>query len=296
MKRPLIITSIIGLAVAGIVGALHGYGALGVIERPIAGMISHFRQITSAMNDQWQYLIIAVLALSVAGLTLTTRRRNRLAIIMGVLLIELLVLAWVFSLFHVLFQPFPSLLAVALAFVAAERTVAIATHSRATNARALFTGRLSDEEMHRVVTGDMPLNAEPRSYDSTVVVCDIANKYDLADDTEPSAFAEATEQFIQRTTGLLLNAGAYIQAADGEGVVAVFGFPQGDTEHAEKAVRVALDLLNSFRHARRQNNGELFANCDVHLGVSSGTMIVAPLKREGENMGLLPAGEPVELA
>lgn len=298
MKRPLVATLIIGLVVAAIVGALHGYGLFLRIEQPIAGLIAHFRKISHPLGDTWQYLIIAAFAFGVAGLTLTSNRRMRMAWIAGVVLLELIALAWICALYHILFQPLPSLLAVVLAFIAAERTVAIATHSRATMGRALFGGRLSDEQLDRVITGDMPLDIEARTYETTVVVCDIANKYDLAEDTDPSVFAETTEKFIRRTTALFLKAGGYIQASDGEGVVAIFGFPESSAEHAEhaeKAIRVTLDLVNAFRDSRRQNNGELFGNCDVHLGVSSGTIIVAPLKQDEAPM-LLTSGEPVELA
>ena len=44
-----------------------------------------------------------------------------------------------------------------------------------------------------------------------------------------------------------------------------------------------------------QNNGDPFGKCDVHMGVSSGTIIVAPLQN-GQRPGLLTTGEPVELA
>src|SRR5258708_27655387 len=89
-----------------------------------------------------------------------------------------------------------------------------------------------------------------------------------------------------------MQAGFYIQTADAEGVVALFGFPETDAHHADKAVRVALDAVERF-HQARLGNGE--AKCDVHLGVSSGTMIVAPLQ-DGERPGLITSGEPVELA
>jgi class 3 adenylate cyclase len=105
---------------------------------------------------------------------------------------------------------------------------------------------------------------------------------------------EATAKFIRRATDSFLKAGAYIEAADGEGVVAIFGFPNADREHAEKAVRVALNLVNEFRKASRQN-GELAAECDVHFGLSSGLMIAAPLEHYG-NQKLLTSGEPIELA
>ena len=294
MKRPVAATLIIGLAVAGIVGALHSYGVFAAIEQPVAGLITHFRKVSHVIADEWLYVIIAILSLGIAGLTIASSRRTRIALLVGALLIELLALAWICALYHVLFQPLPSLLAVVLAYVAADRTVAIATHGRAHLAQTLFGGRLSGGQMQRVIEGDMPLNTEARTYEATVVVCDIANKYDLAEDTDPAAFAETTEKFIRRTTGLLLRAGGYIQAADGEGVVAIFGFPDGDSEHAEKAVRVTLDLISSFRDSRRPNNGDLLGG-EVHLGVSSGTMIVAPISHD-DTPSLLTSGEPVELA
>lgn len=295
MKRPLVAALIVGLLVAGLVGALHGFGVFLKVEQPIAGLIAHFRKISHPLDDKWQYVIVGLLSVGVAALTVTSVRRTRMAWLVGIFLIELVALAWVCALFHVFFQPFSSLVAVVLAFIAAERTVAIATRGRAQLARALFAGRLSGDRMRSVIEGETQLDPEARTYETSVVVCDIANKYDLAEDTAPSAFAEATEKFIRRASELFLKAGGYIQAADGEGVVAIFGFPENDNEHAEKAVRVTLDLVRTFRSTRRQNNGELFANTDVHVGVSSGTIIVAPM-RQDENPTLLTSGEPVELA
>ena len=44
-----------------------------------------------------------------------------------------------------------------------------------------------------VIEGETQLDTEARTYETSVVVCDIANKYDLAEDTAPSAFAEAMD-------------------------------------------------------------------------------------------------------
>src|SRR5437660_255427 len=108
-----------------------------------------------------------------------------------------------------------------------------------------------------------------------------------------AVFAGVMGKFIRDTADHLLEGGAYLQAADGEGVIAIFGFPESNAEHAEKAVRVALDLVQHFRK-QRQNNGEI-ANCDIHVGISSGTIIAAPLK-DGRSPALLTSGEPIELA
>jgi class 3 adenylate cyclase len=294
MKRPLIATLIIGFTVAAIIAALHASGALLRLERPIAELISHHGGTTGLVGEKWQYLFVALLSFGVAGFTLTSSRRGRAGWLVLALLIELLVFFWICLLYHLFFQPLPALFAVVVAFIAAERSVAIATRSRSVLAKSFFAGRLSGEQVDRVIAGELPLETEARSYEATVVVCDIANKYDLAEDSNLAAFAETTEKFIRRATELFLKAGGYIEAADGEGVVAIFGFPAGDAAHADKAVRVTLDLMQAFRDSG-QNNGELSGNCDVHLGISSGTMIVAPLKG-GPRPELLTSGEPVELA
>jgi adenylate cyclase len=294
MKRPLVATLIIGFAAAVIIVALHASGLLLRLELLAAEIVSHYRTITRSVGGKWQYVFIVILSLGVAGLTLTSSRRKQVRWLVLALSIELLGICWVCSLYRIFFQPLPSILAVLLAFVVADQSLAIARRSRSHLARSFFTGRLSNEQVHRVITGEIPLDTGARSCEVTAVVCDIANKYDLAEDSEPVAFAETTEKFIRRATELFLEGGGYIEAADGEGVVAIFGFPGASAEHAEKAVRVALGLVQAFRDSHRQNNGELSADCDVHVGVSSGTMIVAPLKN-GERPGLLTSGEPVEL-
>jgi adenylate cyclase len=79
----------------------------------------------------------------------------------------------------------------------------------------------------------------------------------------------------------------------GEGIVAIFGFPREDPEQAEKATRHALSLVKTFDELRDRDAG--CSKLNVHIGISSGTMILAPLK-DGDRVQLLTTGEPVELA
>ncbi|PYI77685.1 MAG: hypothetical protein DMF01_00570, partial [Verrucomicrobia bacterium] len=108
------------------------------------------------------------------------------------------------------------------------------------------------------------------------------------------AFAEATGKLIRETTTHLIDEGAYLHAADGEGVVAFFGFPVPSAEHAQKAVCVVLELLKNFRE-RRQGKGETTNNSDVRVGTSSG-LIIAGTVKDSERPLLLASGEPIDLA
>jgi adenylate cyclase len=77
--------------------------------------------------------------------------------------------------------------------------------------------------------------------------------------------------------------------------VAIFGFPESDKQHAEKATRKAMALTQSFTNENKSSKSDALRNAGVHAGVSSGAMIMAPLKNNGQRT-MLAAGEPVELA
>ena len=292
MRRPLIATLIIGVFTVVVVSALQLIPQVREFESRAADYISPSESTTHNVPTQLQYVVMSLLGFGVAALTATSLRRGRIGLLVIGLLIELAAVAWICGLYHIFFQPLPSMLATALAYVAADRYTAITQRGRAVTARAFFSERLSKDQLQRVISGDIPFDSDAKTYETTVVVCDVANKYDLADECEPPEFGRITEDFIRRASAIFTDAGAYIQTADAEGVVALFGFPEVDAHHGDKAVRVSLDVVDQFRRARLAN-GE--AKCDVHVGVSSGTMVVAPLQN-GDRPGLITSGEPVELA
>jgi class 3 adenylate cyclase len=294
MKRLLFTTLIIGGAVAAIVSALHATGLLLGIETAVVSLVSDYASATRVVSEKLQYVFVSLLAFGGVWLGLSRVPRGGARLLIVFLVIELLGLSWVCSLYRVFFQPLPSVLAVVLALIATEGWTAFLLRNRSYLVRTFFANRLSKKEFSRVKEGTISFDVHPKAYEVSVVTCDIADKYGFTQDSGSVAFAKTMEEFIRDTADRLLQAGAYLQAADGEGVVAIFGFPGGDSGHAEKALRVVLDLIRDFRK-RQQNNGEIFADYDIHAGVSSGTIIAAPLQDSG-SPALLISGEPLDLA
>ena len=297
MKRSLITTLVIGIAVALVVGALHVTKSIAGFEHAAAQLVADYAGATRVVGERWQYVFVLVVALGVAWLSLSNpagagRWRSRLLI--GLLVVELFALAWVCSLYHVFFQPAPTVLAIVFAFAAAEGWSAFLRRNRSHLIRALFADRVSKEQFRRLSDGGISFEAQPKTYEVSVVVCDLGNKVAFAEGTEPAAFTEATATFIRETAALLIRKGAYLQAADGEGVVGIFGFPAPDPEHAQKAVRVVLDMIKNSRD-RGEDEEKLSANRDIRSGVSTGTIIAGSLKDDSRPL-LLASGEPVELA
>jgi class 3 adenylate cyclase len=294
VKRSSIAALVVGVIVAAIVIVLHATRVLVPLEEAFMRAVAGSDAPAHVVPIPLQYLLVLLLSLGVAWLVITSKRRKRLYWPLAVLGVEILLITWVCLLYQVFFQPLPSVFALALGFAAASGYTKFGTHSRSGVAKDLFVGRLSEEQVDRIRSGELAFNPDAKSYEATAVVCDIANKHDLAEELTPAKLADVTEKFISHATASFLKAGAYIETVTGEGIVAIFGFPGADPDQAEKATRHALSLLESFDKLRGGRD-EAFQKFGVHFGISSGTMIMTPLQRP-DGMQLLATGEPVELA
>lgn len=295
MKRSLVAALVLGVLVSALVLALHATRVALPVEEAVTRLLSGAHPTTRIVGATIQYALVIVLAFGIAWLVLASARRKNLGWPLGVLAVELVGVAWICLLYQVQFQPLPSLASLALGFVGANGYAAFRGRSRSGVAHDYFRRRVSDDTYARLSSGEVAFDPEARSYESTAVVCDIANKHDLAEDCPPGVLAEITEKFIHHATTSFLEAGAYLESVTGEGIVALFGFPGEDDKQAEKATLHALELLRTFEKLRANSRDESWRKFTVHLGISTGTTIIAPLTQE-DRPSLFATGEPVELA
>src|SRR5512144_612302 len=130
MKRSLITTLIIGVAVAVIVGLLHATKVIAGFEAVTAELVTDYAGATRVFGEKWQYVLVLLIALGVAWLTLSNVPRRWAWLLIGLLLLELFGLAWVCSLYRLFFQPAPSILALVFALFAAEGWMAFLRRNR----------------------------------------------------------------------------------------------------------------------------------------------------------------------
>src|SRR6266571_6833601 len=213
MKRLLITTLIIGVAVAFAFGALHYTKTMAGFEAVAAQLVSDYAGATRIVSEKWQYVFVLLIALGVSWLTLSNVPRWRSRLLVGLFLAELFVLSWVCSLYRIFFQPIPSVLALIFALAIAEGWSAFLRRDRSHLVRTFFADRLSNKEFRSLSDGTTAFEAEPRAYDVSVVVCDLGDKIAFAKDSEPAALAEATSKFIRATAAHLTKEGAYLHAA-----------------------------------------------------------------------------------
>ncbi|MEP6686098.1 MAG: hypothetical protein ABJB22_04910, partial [Verrucomicrobiota bacterium] len=294
MKRPLIVALIIGGVAAAIIGALLATGLLMPAERAIDGFASRHATLTRQIAAPWQYVFVTLICFGVAWVALASKRIGWARWVFVILLVELIALPLVCALYHVFFQPLPSLLAAALSFGSALGFRIVGRGSRARRAEEIFSAHVSREQLDRLIGGEQALEAPATVHEVSVLMCDLAQKYERLEDMSPETTSAMVDQFVRFATGVLLKEGAYLEAADGEGVVAIFGYPVTDADHAVTAATAALRLVRAYENLQKTADG-LFENTDVHLGISSGSIIAARFEN-GDEVEIVPIGEPLELS
>src|SRR5437899_12181850 len=98
MKRLLITTLIIGVAVAVAVGALHATKFMAGFEAAAARLVTDYASATRLVGEKWQYVFVLLIALGVAWFRLRNvpRRHSRQSSCLS--LMRLAGLRWVASL------------------------------------------------------------------------------------------------------------------------------------------------------------------------------------------------------
>src|SRR4029079_13388328 len=113
-------------------------------------------------------------------------------------------------------------------------------------------------------------------------------------DLPPAVCAQLTREFIECARKHFLEDGGYLQAADGEGIRVLFGFPNQSPQHASEAARAALGFREKFRAGAAARPDSL-GKVDLRIGIRSG-MVVATMVEEAARRDIVIAGEPFEVA
>lgn len=291
MKRALLGTVWLGAVAAALGIVLQVSGAL---ARPAAALA---RAHLLPPNDQagfGSFLLAILLSFAVAWTILQVAGAARQAGLFLLLLAELIAAAWILHSMEVSFAPLPSICgAIVAALLALGLDLTGASRRRRSATRA-FSGRLGQMGVDHLTEGDPLALAEPSAREASAVFCEIANEAELIDDLPPAACAELTVEFIDCARKCFLREGGYLQAADGEGIRILFGFPNQSPGHAAEAARAALAFRDEF-HAAAAARPESLGKVDLRIGISSGT-VISSLPEDAARGDFIIAGEPFEVA
>ena len=121
--------------------------------------------------------------------------------------------------------------------------------------------------------GKMPeLGGEMRKV--TIFFSDLAGFSTIAEKMTPNAFVALMNEYLSAMTDIIESYGGYVDKYIGDSIVAVFGAPVDDPDHACNAVRAALNCRDRLEELNRSNVAFQGYRLAHRIGLNSGDALV----------------------
>ena len=128
--------------------------------------------------------------------------------------------------------------------------------------------------------------------DATILFADIRGFTAYAEDRDPEAVVEMLNTYFEFATAAILDYGGYVDKFIGDAVLGVFGVPVYRRDHAERAVRAALELMEQL-HRQGSHGNSLLSS--VGMGIHTGPVVSGNIGSQAK-MEYTVIGDTVNLA
>jgi adenylate cyclase len=152
---------------------------------------------------------------------------------------------------------------------------------------------VSHDVAKAVLSGHVPLEGERREV--SILFQDIRGFTALAQSLDPAVVLKLLNRFFTEVVAAVEAEGGVVKQFTGDGVMALFGAPQAHADHAERAVRAALGIVQRLARLNEELGRQSVAPLEIGVGIDSG-IVVAGLIGPDSRVEYGVVGDPVNLA
>ena len=148
-------------------------------------------------------------------------------------------------------------------------------------------GTYLDKQVAEYILSD---GYEPEGFEVEVSVlfCDVRDFTGFASDADATEVVARLNEMFETVVPIVARHGGHVDKFIGDGLLAVFGAPERHADHAERAVRAAVEMAQTVNH---DNPGPL----EVGVGVNSGPVVAGSIGGAGR-LNFSVIGDSVNVA
>ena len=174
--------------------------------------------------------------------------------------------------------------------------LAVVSHRYITEWRhSEFLGRFLSPQLSRVVRehGIADTMQQNRA-ELSIVACDLRGFTAFSETAAPEDVMRFLHEYYEMAGKVVAEAGGSILGYAGDGILSIVGAPAPFTDHAQRAVRIGLEILNNFDQLIRSWQ-RLGIQLGVGVGVASGFVNIGTIA-SSDHLEYTAIGPPVNLA
>ena len=129
----------------------------------------------------------------------------------------------------------------------------------------------------------------------TVLFSDIRGFTSFSEKHQPEEVVSLLNEYLGAMTNIVFEHDGTLDKFVGDAIMALWGAPVGQPDHAERAVRCALAMIRKLEELQKKWAAEGRYVIDIGIGVNTGDMVVGNMGAEGKKMDYTVIGDNVNL-
>lgn len=221
----------------------------------------------------------------------------------GVGLVALLALAYaalnglvVFDRFGIALHAAGPLMAIGMAWATCTAVRAIQEAREKGAIRRQFRSRVSAQLVDYLASNPDLMNMEGEEREVTTMFTDFVGFTSISEKLEGPATVKLLNTYMSRITDVLLHEGAYVNKFLGDGIMAFWGAPVEQNDHAARGCRAAIAAIETLERVNAMPEYADLPKLGMRLGLSTGKVIVGDCGAPPKLNDYTVIGDAVNLA
>lgn len=137
-----------------------------------------------------------------------------------------------------------------------------------------FSSYLSPDVVNKIAKESSMLNMGGEKKELSVLFSDIRNFTSYSEKLDPQAIVAVLNDYLSDMSECIFRQKGTIDKFIGDAIMAIFGAPIAQADHADRACRVALDMIRVLEEFNKQHSLREHSPFAIGIGVNTGSMTV----------------------
>ena len=158
-----------------------------------------------------------------------------------------------------------------------------------------FSHYVAKDVVSELIKNPKSLSLKGEEKELTVLFCDIRGFTSLSENMDPKDLANFMNNYLTRMSRIVISHKGTVDKFIGDAIMAFWGAPKEDPDHAVKAVRAAMEVKSELKRLEQIYEKKKLPRISVGIGINSGLMSVGNFG-SNERFDYTVMGDNVNLA
>jgi adenylate cyclase len=166
---------------------------------------------------------------------------------------------------------------------------------RARDIRKMFSSYVSKRIVDELIRDPSKAKLGGDRKEITVLFSDIRGFTTFSEKHQPEEVVSLLNEYLGAMTEIVFEHEGTLDKFVGDAIMALWGAPIGQPDHAERGVRCALAMIDKLKQLQAKWAAEGKYVIDIGIGINTGDMVVGNMGAEGKKMDYTVIGDNVNL-